>query len=133
MDDSVRAAIVEASRVSDQGSLSFGEVVKNLMDAGVERYHADLVRSEKIYYLPNGESEIVRNDAIDAKPAPQFAASGVEAAVRDVQAGKIKYKEFCERAMAAGCVAYVVSIAGKRVVYYGRTGDCHVEWFPEAR
>jgi hypothetical protein len=26
-----------------------------------------------------------------------------------------------------------VSLAGRRAVYYGRTGDEHVEWFPGAK
>ena len=61
-----------------------------------------------------------------------FSATGVEAAVRAVQAGAIPYRTFCERVVAAGCVGYHVSIVGRRVVYYGRTGDSHVEWFPGA-
>jgi hypothetical protein len=32
----------------------------------------------------------------------------------------------------AGCVAYMVSLPGRRVVYYGRTGASHVEHFPPA-
>jgi uncharacterized protein YbcV (DUF1398 family) len=53
--------------------------------------------------------------------------------VRSIQAGKIDYKTFCERVMAAGCVGYFVSIAGARAVYYGRSGDSYVERFPGAR
>ena len=30
----------------------------------------------------------------------------------------------------AGCAGYFVSIPGKRVVYYGRTGETHVEIIP---
>lgn len=133
MDSHIRNTMIEASRLSDAGDLSFGEVVKTLVAAGVERYHADLVRAEKTYFVPSGESEVVRNDAVAVTPARSFSAAGVEAAVRAVQAGAIKYHEFCERVMAAGCVGYHVSIAGKRVVYYGRTGDSHVEYFPGAK
>jgi uncharacterized protein YbcV (DUF1398 family) len=133
MDSAVRDAMIEASRMSDEGNVPFGETVKKLIAAGVERYHADLVRSEKTYFVPSGESEVVANDEIKVTPAKEFSAAGVEDAVRAVQAGTIKYKEFCERAMAAGCVGYHVSIVGKRVVYYGRAGDSHVEWFPGAK
>jgi uncharacterized protein YbcV (DUF1398 family) len=103
------------------------------MAAGVERYHQDLRRSERTYYLPDGTSEVVGNDAVPVAPPVIFSAGGVEAAVRAAQAGAINYKEFCRRAMEAGCVGYVVSIVGKRVVYYGRTGDTHVEYFPGSR
>jgi len=132
MDTAIRNTMIEASRASDEGHQSFGAIVKQLMDAGVERYHQDFLRSERTYYLPDGESEVVRNDVVSATPALGFSAAGVEAAVRAVQAGAIKYKQFCRQVMEAGCVGYLVSLAGKRVVYYGRTGDMHVEHFPGA-
>ncbi len=123
----------ECSRLSDAGAASFGEIVGKLNAAGVERYHADLTRAEKIYYWPDGDSERVPNAPLAAAPDVAFSPQGVEAAVRAAQAGTIVYKTFCERAAAAGCVGYHVHIAGKRVVYYGRNGDSHVEWFPGAR
>jgi uncharacterized protein YbcV (DUF1398 family) len=133
MDIAVRETMRECSRVSDDGSVAFPEIVRRLMAAGVERYHQDLMRSERTYYLPNGESETVGNEAVAVEPAALFSAAGIEAAVRAAQSGTIKYKEFCARAMAAGCVAYHVSIAGRRVVYYGRSGEAHVEFFPGTR
>jgi uncharacterized protein YbcV (DUF1398 family) len=133
MDEQVRHVIAEATRASDEERVTFGEVVTKLMQAGVERYHADLLRGEKTYYLPSGESEIVVGDPIVIAPAGAFAAAGVDAAVRDIQAGKIQYRTFCARIAAAGCVGYHVSLAGQRAVYYGRTGDCHTEWFPGAK
>lgn len=133
MDAHVKETMRECSRISDEGSKPFGELVMRLIGVGVERYHADLVRAEKTYHLPNGESEVVPNDPIDAEPAETFSAEGVAASVSAVQQGQIKYKTFCEQVMAAGCVGYIVSMAGRRVVYYGRTGDNHVEWFPGAK
>lgn len=132
MDTSIRDVMIEASRASDEGNQSFGEIVMQLGKAGVERYHQDFLRSERTYYLPNGESEVVRNDTVEAMPAQSFSAQAVEAAVRAAQAGSIRYKEFCRQVMEAGCVGYLVSVAGRRVVYYGRTGDMHVEHFPGA-
>jgi uncharacterized protein YbcV (DUF1398 family) len=61
------------------------------------------------------------------------AAAVVEAAVKAIKTGSITYKAFCERVTAAGCVGYLVWMVGRRVVYYGRTCDNHVEWFPKAR
>lgn len=34
--------------------------------------------------------------------------------------------------MDAGVVGYIAFLEGKRVIYYGETGDQHVEWFPGA-
>jgi len=105
-------------------------VVAKLAGAGVERYHADLLRAEKIYYLPSGESQRVQAAPIAAVPPAAFTADGVAAAVRAIQRQQIKYREFCERIAEAGCVGYFVSLAGRRAVYYGRTGDSYVEPFP---
>ncbi|MGO9047694.1 MAG: DUF1398 family protein [Xanthobacteraceae bacterium] len=133
MDSGVKEVMVEATRASDEERATFGDVVMKLTQAGVERHHCDLVRGEKTYYLPNGESEVVAGEAVGVAPAGEFSAAGVDAAVREIQAGKIQYRTFCTRIAEAGCVGYHVSLAGQRAVYYGRTGDCHVEWFPGAK
>jgi uncharacterized protein YbcV (DUF1398 family) len=130
MSPDVKDVIVECTLASDEARVSFGEVVMMLMKAGVERYHADLVRGDKTFYLPNGESEVVASKPAAVAPARDFAAAGVEAAVRAAQAGRIQYREFCKLAAEAGCVGYIVSLVGQRVVYFGRAGDSHVEWFP---
>jgi uncharacterized protein YbcV (DUF1398 family) len=132
MQANVSEIMQECTDASDQERISFPEVVMKLMQAGVERYHADLLRAEKIYYLPSGESHRVAAAAVGTTPAPSFAADAVAAAVRAIQQRKIQYREFCERIARAGCVGYMVSLAGRRAVYYGRTGDCYVEPFPAA-
>ncbi len=132
MDARAKEVAREMTRASDQERITFPEVVKALMDVGVERYHADLVCSNKTYYVPDGGFEVVACHPI-RQPAPSFSAKGVEDAVRAIQSLSIGYGEFCERIAAAGCVGYLVSFVGRRAVYYGRTGDSHVEWFPGAR
>jgi uncharacterized protein YbcV (DUF1398 family) len=130
MREDVIKVVQECTDGSDQERVTFPEVVANLAGAGVERYHADLLRAEKIYYLPSGESQRVQAAPIAAVPPAAFTADGVAAAVRAIQQQQIKYREFCERIAEAGCVGYLVSLAGRRAVYYGRTGDSYVEPFP---
>jgi len=101
--------------------------VAKLMAAGFERYHTDLVRAEKTYFLPNGDSVVTPIKPVSVSAAMEFDAAGVEAAVRAIQQGQISYADFCTRIMKAGCTDYLVSLAGKRAVYRGRTGDSHVE------
>lgn len=132
MDAKVRDVMTECTDASDQERMSFPEIVGRLVAAGVERYHADLLRGEKTYYLPDGESLAVPAQRVAAVPAPEFAPAGVEAAVRAIQAGQVGYGEFCRRIMESGCVGYIVSIAGRRAVYFGRTAECYVEPFPPA-
>ena len=88
IDSQVKAVMVEATRASDEERATFPEVVKMLMGAGLERYHADLVRGERTYYLPNGKSEVVAGHAVGVAPAAEFSAKSVDAAVRAIQAGR---------------------------------------------
>lgn len=133
MDAQVKSVMEASSRASDESSLSFPQVVARLMDAGVEWYHADLLRSEKTYYLPDGKSHAVPNAALSQTPARDFSAADVENAIRAIQAQSITYKEFCERIGAAGCVGYFVSFPGRQAIYFGRSGASYVEPFPSAK
>jgi uncharacterized protein YbcV (DUF1398 family) len=127
MDDHVKDVVREMTRASDEERISFPDVVQALMQAGVERYHADLLAGTKTYYMPDGSFEIIQGRALEA--AKDFMGEGVQEAVHAIQQGEIGYRAFCERIAAAGCVGYFVSLAGQRAVYYGRTLAAHVEWF----
>ena len=132
MDIRTKEMVEECTRRSDESSMTFPEVVMKLMGAGIEQYHADLLRSEKTYYLPNGENLVTPTDQPEGTAPQTFSADGVAAAVKAIQQGQITYAEFCRRIVAAGCVSYVVSLIGKRAIYSGRTGDFHIEHFPQA-
>ena len=62
-----------------------------------------------------------------------FDAIEVERLVRWAQANPVDYSyvAFSEKAKAAGCAGYLVSFPGRRVVYFGRTAETHVEHFPK--
>lgn len=133
MNDDVKAVLQDCTNASVEERVTFPEVVAALAAVGVERYHMDLVRGETTYYLPDGESERVSGKPATGHPAADFSAAEVADAVRAIQTGTIRYRGFCERVMRAGCIGWMTFLTGKRVVYYGRTGDSHVEWFPGAR
>lgn len=132
MDDRAKRAVIECTEASDEERTTFGDVVGLLIAAGVERYHADLVCSNKTYYMPNGDVEIVPSTLTRSSAADTFSDEGIEAAIRAIQARQIGYREFCARITVAGCVGYHVFLAGRRAIYYGRSGDFHVELFPPA-
>ena len=132
MTPQTQSVLRECTEGSEQGTLAFPDVLAKLSQAGVERYHADLLRSEKTYYTPNGESYVVAAKLSRSEAARQFSGPAVEAAIRQSQAGSIDYAEFCSRILAAGCVGYFVSLAGRRAVYYGRAGETYVEPFPNS-
>jgi uncharacterized protein YbcV (DUF1398 family) len=57
----------------------------------------------------------------------------VSRAIRAIQRGEIGYDTFLRQIMQAGCASYCVFIKGRKVVYFGRDGDCHIESFPGPR
>ena len=126
------AVIEDCTHASHEERITFGEVVGRLIAAGAERYHVDLVRGETTCFMPDGRSHRVSYRAIDARPGDAFSADGVLVAIQAIQAGRTKYLTFCRQIMDAGCVGYLVSMQGKRVVYYGRSGETYVEPFPPA-
>ena len=130
MDEATTATMRECARASDEERISFPEVVGRLMQAGIEGYFADLRRAERIFYMPDGESLRVAAHRSATAAGAAFRPDGIQAALRAIQGGEIGYRTFCERILAAGCVGYIVSLAGRRAVYFGRTAECYTEHFP---
>jgi len=131
----VKATVIECSRASEESRMSFPEVVKTLMEAGVESYFCDFRRATKTYSLPNGEFFEVRAEKIAVSTGTEFDLPRIRAAIREAQANgpDYTYKGFCEKVVSAGCVGYIVSFPGRRAVYFGRTAETHVEMFPGAK
>jgi uncharacterized protein YbcV (DUF1398 family) len=115
------------------GTMDFPAIVRALMDAGVEGYDVDFRRRTSTYFSGSGESVQLSLPPSDAKVAREFSADAVERAVREAQdnAPGYTYAGFCAKVEAAGCAGYMVSFLGKRVVYFGRTAQTHVEHFPQ--
>jgi len=83
-------------------------------------------------HMPNGETIELETEPTPTLVAESFDASVVRGAIREAQAllPGYTYKGFCAKVAGAGCAGYVVSLLGKRVLYYGRTGETHTEYFP---
>jgi uncharacterized protein YbcV (DUF1398 family) len=132
--DVERIAVAKACLdAAHDGSLSFPEIIGKLIDAGFEGYAVDYRRNSQTYYLPDDESvELDMPHSVGAV-AGTFDSTGVETLVRWAQADgpDYSYAAFCEKVKAAGCAGYLVSFLGRRVVYYSRTAETHVELFPQ--
>jgi uncharacterized protein YbcV (DUF1398 family) len=125
-------SIYDTVRGSLTAELSFAEIVGRLSEIGVERYHADYSRGETTYYLASGESLVVEIPWEKNSIATEFSAEAIAEAVQKSQRGEHTYSDFVRKSMASGCVGYFVQIAGRRVLYFGRGGEIHTEWFPGA-
>jgi uncharacterized protein YbcV (DUF1398 family) len=117
---------------SHDGSLSFPEIVGKLIGAGFEGYTVDYRGNTQTYYLAGGGSVSLEMPPAPGAVADVFDASAVEALVRWAQGNgpDYTYRGFCEKVKAAGCAGYLVSFPGRRVVYFGRTAETHVERMP---
>jgi uncharacterized protein YbcV (DUF1398 family) len=131
--DAERIAIAETClNAAHDGSLSFPQIVGKLLGAGFEGYSVDYRRDSQIYYLPDGDNVELAMPHSAGSVAPAFDSAGVERLVRWAQANgpDYSYVAFCDKVKSAGCAGYLVSFLGRRVVYYGRTAETHVELFP---
>lgn len=115
------------------GRLSFPEIISKLVEADFDGYAVDYRRNTQAYYLPDGDHVEFATPASAGPVAAAFDSDGVAALVRWAQANAsdYSYPAFCKMAKAAGCAGYLVSFLGRRVVYYGRTAETHVELFPQ--
>jgi len=127
-----RQIIEQCATSSNNGTANFGEIVKALIDAGVESYYADYRAQRTTYYLPSGEVHTLDLPS-DNLIAENFNTDGIKAAIRGAQRGDVMYPEFKKLSQAAGCIGYMVWIAGRHVTYFGRRGEMHVEHFPSAK
>lgn len=131
--DAERMSVAEIClNAAHDGSLSFPEIVGKLIAAGFEGYTVDYRRNTQTYYLPDGDSVMLDMPPSQGSVTASFDPHAVERLVRWAQANPADYNYvlFCEKVKAAGCAGYLVSFSGRRVVYYGRTAETHVEHFP---
>lgn len=125
--------ITETARKTLDGTMSFPEVVGQLLAAGVEYYHVDYVGMRKTFYSADGDAVVTPIHYEGLPPvAADFDVAALRADILDSQRNGQKYRDFTQRAMKAGTQGYFAFLRGKRVTYFGRQGDQHTEWFPGA-
>lgn len=130
MKQAIKSVIRETLDASNEGSIHFGQVIGNLVKAGVESYLVDYRCGRVVYYMPCGETLTLELDIPKSDIAAEFSASGIKTAILGAQCGEIMYPEFKRISQEAGCIGYTVWITGKHVTYFGRKGETHVEYFP---
>jgi uncharacterized protein YbcV (DUF1398 family) len=119
---------------AESDAMTFPESLRLLIEAGFDGYAVDFRRSTRTYYMRGGEAielQTERNEPV----AEHFDADVIKQAIREAQAliPGYTYKGFCGKVAKAGCAGYLVFLLGKRVLYYGRTGETHTEHFPGAQ
>lgn len=115
------------------GSMNFPAIVGTLLEAGFESYEVNYRTATQTFYLPDGDSIVLPTHAYTGAVNAAFDPARIEALVQWAQSmdPAYSYASFSEQAKQAGCAGYIVSFLGRRVVYYGRTAETHVELFPQ--
>jgi uncharacterized protein YbcV (DUF1398 family) len=124
----------EMAELTLKGDMPFAEIVGNLVKEGVEYYRVDYISRSFSFHGASG-GLVVAPLVFEGLPdvASDFHVAELRAAILDSQQHGQKYRQFCVRAMRAGVQSYFAFLRGQRVLYVGRQGDQHVEWFPGAR
>ena len=133
MDATLTAIAQNCLNAAYDGSLGFPEIIGTLAEAGFEGYAVDYRSRRQTYYLPDGDTIAFDIPHSRHPVASAFDSAGVASLVRWAQSNgtDYSYAAFCDSVMAAGCAGYLVSLPGRRVVYYGRTAEMHEELFPQ--
>lgn len=123
-----------ATEAAATGSKDFGQIAGSPIQAGFDGYMVDYRTSTQTFYLPDGSCHVVDIHETSSPVAVVFDAAAVKEAIREAQtkAPGYTYFGFGEKVAQAGCAGYLVSFPGKRVLYFGRSGETHTEYFPGA-
>ncbi|MBS1814790.1 MAG: DUF1398 family protein [Acidobacteria bacterium] len=114
---------------TQNGTMTFPQVVGRLLAVGVESYFVDyLAKNEVVYTADEVLTEPLTLDV--PAVADTFSREGIVAAIRGAQADTIRYPEFVKQAAAAGVAGYWAFLSGQKVIYFGRRGEMHIEEFP---
>lgn len=113
-------------------TIAFPDIVAALITAGFDGYAVDYRRNTTTYFLPDGDSIALDNRACGGRVAAGFDRAGIAGQVKWAQANPpdYSYAAFCTNVKSMGCAGYLVSFPGRRVLYFGRTAETHVEHMP---
>jgi uncharacterized protein YbcV (DUF1398 family) len=125
--------IHELALATQQGKMTFPQVVQGLLETGVESYLVDFAAKQKTHYLKDGTTHTVPMILDPGPIAAEFNGAELVAAIRGAQADTVRYPEFVKRSTVAGVIGYWAFLTGKRVIYFGRKGEQHIEEFPKPR
>ena len=119
------------ARATLDGSMPFPVIIGELIAEGVEYYYVDYAACTFTFYSDE-HSTVTAPLLFEGLPSvsKNFDVAALKSAIFDSQQHDQKFRIFCERAMHARVGGYFAFLHGQRVVYFGRQGDLHTEWFP---
>jgi uncharacterized protein YbcV (DUF1398 family) len=115
---------------SRRREISYPELVRLLVEAGVQTYHVD-VATHTIFYRDATESYTEHGPvAASSQLLAPFSVEGVKAAIAANQQGKSDFLEFLRQIWQSGVTTYEVDLAARSIAYRGAGGESYVEAIP---
>lgn len=116
----------ETDLISPAGALNFSEFVASLEETLVDYCRVDLLEGRMIFVAEDGE---VYSDNLELKSeiSGKFDDGGIRQAILDNQMDRLSFKDFVLQLMNCGVVSYTIHLSGKKVIYFGKSGDCVYE------
>lgn len=109
----------------------FPVLAEILRQAGVQKNRWTLPACQSVYVMKEG-SVVQQGTPLvtGVHEIPSFDRNALIAAIRTDQEGRSTFPEFLQSAWKAGVVEYEADFVGRRVVYFGLSGECYAEDYP---
>lgn len=112
----------------------FPVLAEVLRQAGVQMNRWSLPSCQSVYLM--NEGSVVQQGSplvTGTHDIPKFDREALITAIRTDQDGRSTFIEFLDAAWKSGVVGYDVDFTGRKVIYYGSTGESYLEEYPAAQ
>ncbi|UYL10305.1 DUF1398 domain-containing protein [Bdellovibrio sp. SKB1291214] len=106
--------------------MNFSEFISTLEETLVDYCRVDLLEGKMIFVVEDGD---IYSDNLDLKGkiADQFDDGGIRQAILENHLDRLTFKDFVKTLMECGVVSYTIHLSGRKVIYFGKHGDCVYE------
>lgn len=109
----------------------FPVLAEVLRQAGVQMNRWSLPSCQSVFLMKEGA--VVQQGTplvTGVHEIPKFDQQALITALRTDQEGRSTFPEFLQSAWKAGVTGYDVDFTGRKVIYYGATGESYLEEYP---
>ncbi len=109
----------------------FPVLAEVLRQAGVQMNRWSLPSCQSVFLMKEG-SVVQQGTPLvtGVHEIPKFDREALITALRTDQEGRSTFPEFLQAAWKAGVVGYDADFVGRKVIYYGATGESYLEEYP---
>lgn len=106
---------------------SFQDMCRKLLLAGIESVHFDLIANRMTCYTPEGRVFDEPFFFEGPRVADVFSEESIIEDYKALLMHKLSLHEFFAFIMLAGATGFTIYLLGKKVLFFGRCGENHLE------